>query len=305
MMNGTEGTEASRLLLGLAKEVAAAYVAELRPRAALVTGSAAEGVSDRWSDLDLIVYHDELPTEEAIAGARSRAGGGDLSVISPWDGDSFVESFPVRGVECQVAHATVAATERHIDQVLVDLDVESTYQKALDGLQHCLPLHGTDLVDAWQRRLADYPEPLRRAMVERHLRFTPLWVIGERLATRDATLWRNQVLVETSLRLLAVLAGLNRVYFTSFQFKRMHAFAGRLHRKPQNLADRIERLFTRPDRAADELESLVSETVELIERELPDVDTSAQRRWLGRRPEAWDLSPSRSDTPGAPAPPAP
>jgi hypothetical protein len=305
MMDETGGTEPSRQLLALAREIAGVYVAELAPRALLVTGSAAEGVSDRWSDLDLIAHYDELPSEAAIGAARRRAGGGELHVLGPWDGDSFVESFPVRGVECQVAHGTVAATERRMDQVLVDLDVDSVFQKAMDGLQHGVPLHGADLIERWQRRLAGYPEALRRAMVEQHLRFFPLWMIGERMAVRDATLFRQQMLVETSLHLLAVLAGLNGVYFSSFQFKRMHTFADRLASRPSDLADRIERLFSAPDQAADELEALVGETLTLVERELPDVDTSRPRRWLGRRPEAWDLSPSRPGSPAAPAPPAP
>src|SRR5215472_17927427 len=160
----TPPTEASRHLLALAREVADAYVAELAPCAMLVAGSAAEGVSDRWSDLDLMAYHAELPTGEAIAAARRRAGGGELRVLGPRDGDGFVESFTLRGVECQVAHATVAATERHLDLVLVDLDVNTPYQKALGGLLHARALHGRDLVQRWQERAAAYPEALQRAM---------------------------------------------------------------------------------------------------------------------------------------------
>lgn len=304
-MDEPTSAECSRRLIELAREIAAAYVAELAPRAVLVTGSAAAGLSDRWSDLDLMVYHVELPDEAAIARARERAGGGELLVLGPWNGETFGESFPVRGgVECQVGHATVAATERRLDQVLVDLDVESPYQKAMEGLQRCVPLHGADLVETWQRRLADYPEGLRRAMVERHLRFFPLWMTAGRMSVRDATLFRQQMLVDAGLDLLAVLAGLNRVYFSSFQFKRLHTFADRLATRPPGLADRIEELFTsEPAEAAAALESLVAETTDLVERELPDVDTGRARRWLGRRPEPWDLSASPPGTPAAPAPP--
>jgi hypothetical protein len=292
MMDENAGTEASRQLLDLARQVARIYVAELHPRAVLLSGSAAEGLSDHWSDLDVIVYHDELPPEEAIAAARRAAGGADVPLVfAPWDGESFGESYPLRGVECQVAHGTVAGMERDTDKVLVDLDVDSPYQKALDGLLHAIPLHGEEDVRRWRERLADYPEPLRRAMVERHLRFFPLWMIDERMAVRDAVLWRQQVLVEAATNLLAVLAGLNRLYFSSFQFKRMHAFASRMTQAPSDLAGRIDCLFTQPDRAATELESLVGETVELVERELPDVDTTAATRWLGVRPAPWALSP--------------
>jgi len=304
-MDETGGTEASRQLLALAREIADLCVAALQPRAVVLAGSAAEGVADRWSDLDLLVYHDRLPDQAALEGVRLSAGGGEPLVLSAWDGESFVESFPLHGVECQVAHATVARAERDMAQVLVDLDVDSLYQKALDGLTHAVPLHGAELLRGWQERLAGYPDALRRAMVERHLRFHPVWLTADRLATRDATLFRQQMLVESALNVLAVLAGLNRRYFSSFQFKRMRAFAGHLAISPERLAARIERLFAEPDDAGRELEALVADTVALVERELPDVDTSRARRWLGRRAEPWTLSPSPPGSPAARVPPAP
>lgn len=299
-MDESQVSEPSRQLLRLGREIAAVYVAELRPRAMVITGSPTEGLSDRWSDLDLIAFYDELPSEQAIATARTRVGGGELLVLHPWNGEFFGESFPVQGVECQVGHATVREQERENDSVLVDLDVDSPHQKAMDGLQHCIPVHGEDLIAAWQRRLDDYPDALRRAMVERNLTFFPLWVTSDRMAVRDATIWHYQVLVEASMHLLGVLAGLNRMYFTSFQFKRMHAFAARLAMSPPDVADRIDGLFTAPrDEAALELERLVADTVALVERELPDVDTSRVRHWLGRRPEPWHLDPSRPETPAS------
>jgi hypothetical protein len=289
VMDVTPPTQASLRLRNLAREVADVCVAELAPRGVLLTGSAAEGCSDRWSDLDLIVYHDRLPPEAAIDVLRRRLAGGDLLVLGPWDGDSYGQSFPLRGVECQIGHATVASVDRDIERVLVDLDVDSPLQKAFDGMVHGIPLHGADLQLEWRERLTDYPDALRRAMVERHLHVPPMWMGDDRMATRDATIFRHQMLVQAALNLLSMLAGLNRVYFSSFQFKRMHAFAARLAVAPPDVAERLERLFDNPHRAGPALEALVVETLELVERELPDLDTTAARRWIGRRPHPWDL----------------
>ena len=49
-------TEASKRLQSLARELAAAYLEHTRPRAILLTGSAAAGEADVYSDLDLILY---------------------------------------------------------------------------------------------------------------------------------------------------------------------------------------------------------------------------------------------------------
>src|SRR5262245_21600288 len=117
-MDESPPTEASLQLRALAREIADVCIAELAPRAILLVGSAAEGRSDRWSDLDLSVYHDELPRETAIEAVRRRLGGGQPMALWPWDGESFAQSYPLRGVECQVGHTTVPRTEREMARVL-------------------------------------------------------------------------------------------------------------------------------------------------------------------------------------------
>ena len=220
-------TEASSRLQALARELARVYLEHTGPRAILLTGSAAVGEADVYSDLDLIVYYDELPDEPAFAAARVAAGARDADLFAPATEATYPEYYYRDGVQCQVAHETVASWEAEMRTVLVELDVESPVQKAISGLFEGIPLHGGELIDRW-RSDARYPDALARAMVERHWRFFPIWRVEERLATRDATLWRQQVLVESAYNLLAVLAGLNRVWFTSFQFKREHDFASRL-----------------------------------------------------------------------------
>jgi hypothetical protein len=63
-------TNASRRLTLLARRVGAAYLSEAGPQAILLVGSAAGGVSDDSSDLDLILYYDRLPSEARVVAAR-------------------------------------------------------------------------------------------------------------------------------------------------------------------------------------------------------------------------------------------
>lgn len=156
------------------------------------------------------------------------------------------------------------------------------------GLRDGVALHGGDVIGQWQARAAVYPEGLARAMVEHHLRFFPLWLAAERWHTRDATIFLRQMLVEASLNLLAVLAGLNHVYFSAFQFKRLHHFAGTLRLAPERLADRLDELFTLdPVGAGASLERLVGETVTLVDSHMPGIDTTSVRRHLGARRPRW------------------
>jgi hypothetical protein len=191
----------------------------------------------------------------------------------------------VRGVECQVVHATIAAWERDMATVLEQLDVTSPLQKALSGLVEGVPLHGEPLIREWQARAADYPAALARAMVERRLAFFPIWGLEEQFATRDATVWRYGALVEAVQHLLA---GLNRLYFSPFQFKRAEAFIAKMQIAPQNLAARLEALFRAEPRAAGPmLEALVRGTLDCVEQQMPEVGTSGVRRLLGWRQAPW------------------
>jgi hypothetical protein len=95
------------------------------------------------------------------------------------------------------------------------------------------------------------------------------------------------MLLEAAFNLLGVLAGLNRLYFTRFQFKRTRAYISRMKLAPDRLADRLESLFRlEPESAAAELGRLVQETLALVEAELPGFDTG-MRFPPGTRHQPW------------------
>ncbi|MFN8661586.1 MAG: hypothetical protein U0075_06820 [Thermomicrobiales bacterium] len=283
-------TDASRFLIALAREMAAAYVAHTRPRAILLTGSAATGMSDPFSDLDLILYYEQSPAAEQLTAVRETLQARDIRVSSDSETDSALEMYVLQGVECQVAHLPIATWERDMGTVLEDFEPATLVEKALTGLMSGIPLHGDDVITRWQERAAAYPDELARATVEHYLRFFPLWLVAEQWRTRDATIFYHQMLVEVSLNLLGVLAGLNRRYFSSFQFKRLHHFAAALPLAPDDFADRLDELFTLdPVAASMALERLVEETIQLVEAHMPEVDTASARRVLRKRQRPWQL----------------
>jgi hypothetical protein len=270
----------------LADRLAGVYLEYTCPDAILLTGSAATGLSDFHSDLDLIVFYRELPSSSSIAGAREAAGGRDPGLLAPPSDEAYGETFAVDGVVCQVVHQTIASWEQELRSVLVDHDACSPLQKAISGLHDGMELHGAELLRRW-RAEAVYPEGLARAMLERYWRFFPLWHVQERLATRDAVVWRQQALVECAHNLLGTLAGLNRVWFTTFQFKHLGSFVEQLEVAPTGLAGRLESLFTTPPaEAIATLEELVAETQELLVAHAPDFDARLARG-PGTRSRAW------------------
>lgn len=273
-------------LRALARRIADVVVEEVAPRSVLLTGSAATGEADRYSDVDMIVYCDELPAEERIGAIVERLGGEDRKQIYPRTEDEHGESFELGRIQCQLAFVTVRCADGEVERVLAGEELESPLQKAVEGILEGIPLHGPELIEGWRARAAAYPDSLRRAMIERHWRFFPLWYVERQVAARDAFLWRRQILVKAAFDLLAVLAALNRLYFTRFQLKRMRKLVGRMSLAPPDLANRLERLFDLEE-PGHELERLVAETQALVAAELPDLELRL-RRPVGARREPWD-----------------
>jgi hypothetical protein len=217
-MSNPQPTEASQHLIALAKRNAEIYKTLPELRALIVTGSSVEGVSDYYSDIDMILYYDTLPSEEALAAAAEHNGGTNRRQLAPRGDEQAIEQYDVRGVACQFAHSTIRVWEEEMATILEKLEVVTPTQKALSGLLECIPLYGENLIRRWQDKLNNFPEPVAQAMVEHYMAFFPLWGLQDRLITRDAKVWSHEVLVQTAQNVLGVLAGINHLYYSTFQF---------------------------------------------------------------------------------------
>jgi hypothetical protein len=249
-------------LRGLAERLLASYLRHTAPDAALLAGSAVTGGADEHSDVDLLLYYDLLPTDEAVETARTELGGTELRWLAPRSDEGLIEQYRVEGTHCQVAHIAVAGFEADLDRLAADPD--PYLMKALQGLHAGLALHGAERIAAWRERGA-YSDELQRAVVRRHWKIFPLARLHDALAARDAELFRRQALVDASFDLLAVLAAANRVWFSSFQLKRTRKLVAAYAEAPPDLVERLEALHVlEPRAAADELERLRAETEAIL-----------------------------------------
>lgn len=273
-------TEASRQLHALVRRLVAAHTHLPELQGALLSGSAALGISDYYSDIDLILYYgDTLP--------------GEFPLIEPYppvwqigesDSGAVMMAHHIDGVECQLVHIRTDALEAQLRAVMEDLDVTSPTQKALSGILDGVPLHGDAFLANLKARVAAYPEALGQKMIETHLNFFPLWNADGWRTARDAALWEAEMRYEACKNVLGVLCGLNRVYFTPFQLKHTRRLCGKLVLSPPNLAARLEAVLAGDLSAT---RTLVRETIALVEAHRPEISTEAVRRRIARTWEPW------------------
>lgn len=242
---------------------------------ALISGSVAEGIADARSDLDMSIVFDVLPPEASLRAACA----------APWfwqngslDEGSLVVALHVDGIEVQIGYSDHATLARELDQVLVANDPDTPLHKLAEGLQKAEPLAGAERLLGLQERIAAFPEHLGLAMAAHFLgRVTP-WRAIAQLVERDASVWCRELQVEAAYRLLGALAGLNGLYFTTFQFKRMHRFAERMQLAPPGFAARLERVLHGDAKTAfAELHALEGEVIGLVGSRWPGLDLAAVR----------------------------
>jgi hypothetical protein len=273
-------------LRALAKRLADSYTAHAQPASILLVGSAATGDADGYSDLDVLVYYDHVPADEVVA-QTPRELGAERYKGTLWSDESgepdeggYSERYSLDGIECQVGHMSVGAFEREITRLVVDHEFDEELLKIMSGLFEGLPLFGEELIEQWRRKAA-YTEELQRTTIEKRWKFFPWWFFEERLRTRDATAWRYDVLVQSAYAIVGVLAALNRLYFSTLEFKRASRFIARLEVAPANLAARLNTLFDSDERRSTaELERLVAETQALVAERFPEIDLALH--WAGK-----------------------
>lgn len=262
---------------GIARRIVGGLASRTELRASLLAGSVARGIADEHSDIDLLNYYDDLPDRDQFETVLRDLGSERIGDLGDAGGESFAVRYRFEGVEVQTGGALISDVEHRLEKIERG-DVDWINAKVAMGLLEGVALYGDDIISLWKSRAA-YPESLRKRAVTANLGWFPIWAIDAHLAARDAELFRRQMLLEGAFRVVAVLSAVNRLYFTTFQFKRAGSHIDEMKIKPERLAERLDDVANAPPSlAAEELERLVAETKAIVMSEMPELDAGAAWR---------------------------
>lgn len=243
---------------------------------AVLGGSVAQGVADRWSDCDTLVYWGEI--DSAWLDTPRAQNAERFTWLESHPGNAWIEQYRFGRLKADIAHVRLGWLDELIDGVLAGTDTDTTSLDVLRGVQESIVLFGEEQYEPIRVRVQNYPQELRLAMVRNHLKLTPSWVYDGMGRDRGDLVVFYEYVLATMRSLVGVLAGLNRVYVAPDKLKRVGAVVGRMELVPPDAAARLDGLLDLPrERVKPELDDLVAQTLELVEQHLPEVDSTRAR----------------------------
>lgn len=291
-------TQHSAWRISLAHKIAPAFTANPKVEECFVFGSAALGISDQYSDLELAFIWSHLPSAQELQVTAQRVGVKGWQ-IEPYGEakQAWLEQFYLYNMKVEAGHWARETMDNIVIDVVEHYDVSQNgllfeKQTIASHLQRAIVLYGEDIIKQWQTQLLPYPEELVVAMVQKHLKFRPF--DGQHILTERheiPMLYENNCAIVRWL--LNLLFGLNRIYHPGFKWTRY--FIGEMTIKPPEFFARLERVF-QSDAASGthELRQLSEETFDLVEKHLPQVDLKRQRQTFNQLYPKWKLPVSDS-----------
>lgn len=268
-------TPISQARLEMARQNTAVFQQNPHIKAILVTGSVAKGLADGNSDIDIIMYYDQLPSEaefEAYRQAAFDSGGG-------FYGGNAEEGFAlyqyIDGIRHDFSHGRLEETDTLIKEFLVEPDLENANKQIIiDGVLTGVSLKGAAITQSWKEKLANYPPQLGRMLIEKYLRFRPHWVLQKMGVDRNEVIFVQEELLTAVQNIFGVLCGLNQLYHPG-KIKGLNHTVAQMQHTPPNIATRLPALFEGDKQTAvNNLKTLIEETISLVETHLPHIDTA-------------------------------
>jgi hypothetical protein len=269
---------ASQWRIEFAREIAGWYAGQPNVRMIALGGSAARGLADAYSDMDMAAYWEELDRAWLAEPPLGPAGGERFTYRLLFNDQVAVEQYQLGEAKLDVAHFSLTWLEQAVADVLERANMTPDYQEVLDGFLSAIPFYGEPLYEQWRTRIAAYPDELAHKMIRQHLAFPPGWVLEQHGLARGDLLSFYAMICEMIQNLLGLLAGLNRQYLSMEKPKRSADILQRMPIAPQDAAARIQAILTIDrQQAVAALSELIAEVLDLVELHMPEIDTSRTR----------------------------
>ena len=261
--------------LGVAWQIAERLQDHEGIRAIVVGGSVARGYADVYSDLEMPLFWDDLPSDEVRKAIVADLG---AEFLYGYDGPSNEDQLLIDGFQVDFWQCSVAYEETVFEDVLKRFDTDLGSSNFMDTVRACIPLRGEALIARWKEMAQCYPDELTVKNIAESLGRLDRGHLEVHSQRQNPTMVYG-VIGELQKQVFFILLALNREYFPSHKW--MYRSLAKMRLKPAGIARRFREAYTCPQaEAIRETLSVVGETLALVEEHCPQIDTSVVKKRL-------------------------
>jgi predicted nucleotidyltransferase len=261
--------------LQLARRLAGRIRAFDGVQAIIVGGSVARGYADAYSDLELALFWDALPDDDARQALVAALG---ATFLRPYDGPAREDQLLINDFQVDLWHQTVAHEEGVLRAVMEGYSTDLGDSNFMDTVRACIPLYGEAIIRDWKERAAAYPDGLAVRNIREHVVAFDTSQLAL-LAHRDNPSVFYAQVCHLQQAVFLVLLALNGQYFPTYKW--MYRAMEALPVKPPNVSGRFRRAFKTPyAEAIADTTRVLHETLDLVAGRYPQIDTGPVRRRL-------------------------
>lgn len=255
----------------------AAKVYQLNPKveAVVLGGSVSRKWHDSYSDVELFIFWNEPPTDEDRKFPITKLAG-EVIDFYPYEEEEWSESYIAEGIKLEISNFLTASIEGIIDDVVISFNPDVYKQCLAAAVYEGAPLSGKALIKQLKEKIEQYPDELSIAMIKEYMYLGNSWTNREALLNREDWLMLYKVITDVQTNIMGMLSGLNKQYVYHPAFKWQKQTLESMAIAPKNISSRLESVFLGgPQTSLRELEGIVLEVYQLIQREYPEMDLSS------------------------------
>jgi Nucleotidyltransferase domain len=251
---------------------------------ALVTGSAARGLADEASDLDLVLYWEEVDRDRLRAAGRLDAlGARRLFGVATEEG--FFEKYVCEGRFVDVESVRLDVLELAVGALTSGGAMPDGLAKVAAGLRDARAVAGPAELEKWRARFVYSDEVAVAEVGVRGRRLVSPSALFELTYVRGDVLSFAARLSRVLLDAVGLLAAANRVFIPVDDPKWVPWHLGRLRHVPPNVVERIDLALREPSPVSMiDIDGLLTEVLDIVDEHVPGADTRAARFATSLRP---------------------
>jgi hypothetical protein len=244
-------------------------------KAIVIAGSVARDYADEYSDIEIPIFWDPLPSD---ATRNKIVSALNAEFLYTYDGPAHEDQLLIDGVQVDLWDVSTAHQEEILDAVLHKHRFDLGTLNALDTIRSCIPLYGHEIVRKWKLRAQEYPDELAEKIIQEHIASFSIGELFTSAQRNNPTAFYSRLSFLQQEAFLVLLV-LNRRYFPAFKW--IYRVLESIQIKPEEIEHRFRKAYKAPYmEAIADTKSMLEETVHLVERQFPKMEMALVYRRL-------------------------